>query len=151
VVGGPDALQPYNARHGPPGDRPFVLMEPHHASADHRRVYQDIMDTLDLPFVNTDYRALSRWPSYFDLAWGDLRDVLKRPQYEVITTKMHTAMYKAAAGLPNPSGVTALQMQEAAAQDARITEVLEVTRLFSYLLPGLVTNVAFFRAQFEAA
>lgn len=150
AVGGPSALAPYTARHGPPGDRPFVLMEPHHASADVRALYQDVMDTLDLPFVNTDYRALSRWPSYFEMAWGDLRGVLKRPEYDAITAAMHEAMFKAAAGLPNPSGLTALQLQEAAARDARISEVLDVTRLFSYLLPGLVTNVAFFRAQFEA-
>ena len=151
AVRGSDPVQPYSARHGPPHDQPFVLMEPHHASGDMRGVYQDIMDTLDLPFVNTDYRALSRWPSYFELAWCDLRPVVKHPDYAAITEKMHTAMFKVAGGLPNPSGLTALQLQEAAARDARISEVLEVTRLFSYLLPGLVTNVAFFRAQFEAA
>ncbi len=151
AVNGPAEVQPYTARHGPPDEQPFVLMEPHHASADTRRIYQDIMDTLGLPFVNTDYRALSRWPSYFELAWGDLREVLPRPGYAAVTRKMHEAMFEAAAGLPNPRGLTALKLQEAAARDARISEVLEVTRLFSYLLPGLVTNVAFFRAQFEAA
>ena len=149
AVAGTSDLHPYEARHGPPEDQPFVLMEPHHASADHRQLYQDIMDTLGLPFVNTDYRALSRWPSYFELAWQDLGEALPRPEYALITRKMHKATFEAAAVLPNPSGLSALKLQEAAARDAKITEVLEVTRLFSYLLPGLVTNVAFFRAQFE--
>lgn len=149
AVAGTGDLHPYEARHGPPEDQPFVLMEPHHASADQREIYQDIMSTLGLPFVNTDYRALSRWPSYFELAWKDLREVLPRPEYALIAKKMHKATFEAAAALPNPTGLSALKLQEAAARDAKITEVLEVTRLFSYLLPGLVTNVAFFRAQFE--
>ena len=149
AVAGTGDLHPYEARHGPPEGQPFVLMEPHHALADHRQVYQNIMDTLGLPFVNTDYRALSRWPSYFKLVWADLREVLPLPVYALIANEMHKATFEAAAGLPNPSGLSALKLQEAAARDAKITEVLEVTRLFSYLLPGLVTNVAFFRAQFE--
>lgn len=151
VISGSAHLRPYDGRHGPPNDQPFVLMEPHHGTEDTRRLYQDIRDTLELPFVNTDYRALSRWPSYFELAWGDLREALHRPEYDAITKEMHAAMFKAAATLPNPARLTALQLQEAAARDARISEVLEVTRLFTYLLPGLVTNVAFFRAQFEGS
>ena len=148
-IDGSARLSPYDARHGPPDDQPFVLLEPHHCMADTRALYQDIMDTLGLPFVNTDYRALSRWPSYFELAWNDLRAKLATPDYVRIAQDMHEAVFKAAAALPNPGGITALQLQEAAARDAKISEVLEVTRLFTYLLPGLVTNVAFFRAQFE--
>ena len=108
------------------------------------------MDTLDLPFVNTDYRALARWPSYLELAWSDLRPVLRGEVYREITGEMHKAMFKAAANLPNPTGLTALRLQEAAARDARIADVLEMTRLFTYLLPGLVTHVAYFRAQFSS-
>ena len=43
------------------------------ANPEVRAVYDDIMATLGLPFVNTDYRALARWPSYFALAWSDLK------------------------------------------------------------------------------
>lgn len=148
-ISGSQPLEPYALRHGPQGDTPFVLLEPHHALEDMRKVYMDIKQRLNLPFVNTDYRALARWPSYFTLAWGDLRNVLGSSEYEAIAKQMHAAVFEAARALPNPNGVTALQMQEAALRDARISEVLEVTRLFTYLLPGLVTNVAYFRAQFE--
>lgn len=148
-VEGSQPIEPYGARHGAKQETPFVLLEPHHALGDTRRVYQDIMERLDLPFVNTDYRALARWPSYFALAWGDLREVLGGDRYEGIANQMHDAMFEAAQGLPNPTGLSALRLQEAATRDASVSEVLEVTRLFSYLLPGLVTNVAYFRAQFE--
>lgn len=148
-VEGSQPIEPYGARHGSKQEIPFVLLEPHHALGDTRRVYKDIMERLGLPFVNTDYRALARWPSYFALAWGDLRDVLGGDQYETTCKQMHDAMFEAARELPNPTGLSALQLQEAASRDASVAKVLEVTRLFTYLLPGLVTNVAYFRAQFE--
>ncbi|MGI9413380.1 MAG: hypothetical protein ACR2PM_06920 [Hyphomicrobiales bacterium] len=148
AVSGGVAVEPHTGRHGPEGEVPFVLMEPHHAAGQTQAVYRDVMDRLGLPFVNTDYRALSRWPSYFELAWGDLKWVLKLPGYEAVTARMHEKMFKAAARLPNPTGLSALQLQEAAARDASVAEVIEVTRLFSYLLPGLVTNIAYLRAQF---
>ncbi len=44
---------------------PYLLMEPHHLDEPTRAVYEDIKNILQLPFVNTDYRAFARWPSYF--------------------------------------------------------------------------------------
>lgn len=39
----------------------------------------------------------------------------------------------------------------AAQRDALLSDVTRVVRLFQWLLPGLVTNVAFLRAQLEQA
>lgn len=58
----------FEGRHAPDVSVPFLLMETHHADAPTRAVYDDIKATLGLPFVNTDYRALARWPSYFAAA-----------------------------------------------------------------------------------
>jgi hypothetical protein len=117
---------PSSGRHAPQVDVPFVLMEMHHADQDTRALYEDIKATLGLPFVNTDYRALARWPSYFALAWRDL---------------------KPGDLLPNPAALTSEVLRNAAHSDGKPDEILQVTRLFQWLLPGLVTNVAFFRAQ----
>ena len=51
------------------------------------------------------------------------------------------------AGLPNPGGLTPEALQAAAERDASLEEVLEVVRLFQFLLPELAVNVAIFRAQ----
>lgn len=59
----------FEGRHAPEIHVPLVLMEPHHADEPTRAVYRDIKTVLQLPFVNTDYRAFARWPSYFALAW----------------------------------------------------------------------------------
>lgn len=142
------AVEPFDGRHAPDVAVPFVLMERHHAAAETRAVYDDVMATLGLPFVNTDYRAFSRWPSWFDMAWSDLKPAVQGEAYEPFVATVHERAVTLAAGLPNPGGLSAdaLAPSVAAAPDG---EVLAVVRLFQWLLPGLVTNVAFFRHQLQ--
>ena len=49
--------------------------------------------------------------------------------------------------LPNPGRLTPEGLRSAALRDAPLEEVRDVVRLFQWLLPGLIVNVAFFRAQ----
>ena len=137
---------PFRGRHAPDVSVPFVLMEYHHGTAETRAVYDDVMATLGLPFVNTDYRGFARWPAYFAMAWSDLRPVVQAPGYEPLVASVHTRAVALAAALPNPGGLSGAELR-AAADAAPDHEVLEVVRLFQWLLAGLVTNVAFFRAQ----
>jgi len=134
--------------HGVGVQTPLILMEPHHVAAETTALYQDIMDTLQLPFVNTDYRALARWPTYFDMAWRDLRAHINTPAYNRITQDLHDKICEAVKNLPNPNNLTSSDIVAAAKQDGNVGEIVEMTRLFTYLLPGLTTNVAFFSAQF---
>ena len=145
--GSKTALSPVAAPHGPDVQTPFVLIEPHHALADVQAIYTDVKETLGLPFVNTDYRCFARWPSYFAKAWSDLKPVLKEPAYEAFVTDMHDTIVRSASELPNPTGMRADDIIKVADVDASRDEILNATRLFAWLLPGLVTNVAFFRAQ----
>ncbi|MGI9383707.1 MAG: halocarboxylic acid dehydrogenase DehI family protein [Methyloligellaceae bacterium] len=138
----------FDGRHAPGVTVPFLLMEPHHVDAPTRAVYDDIKHRLDLPFVNTDYRAFARWPSYFSEAWGDLRPHVQSEAYEAIVARLHDDFVEASLRLPNPEGLTSAALRRAAEADAPGGEVLSVVRLFQWLLPGLITNVAFFRQQF---
>jgi hypothetical protein len=144
---GGDKVTPFPGSHAVQASTPFVLLEPHHATPDIRTVYQDIMATLGLPFVNTDYRALARWPSYFILAWNDLKTHLGTAAYERMAQGMHDEMFAAAADLPNPGKLTSAMLIAAAENDGPYREVHDVTKLFTWLIPGLMVNVAFFRAQ----
>ena len=140
----------YDGCHAPQVDVPFVLMESHHADHDTRALYQDIKTTLGLPFVNTDYRALARWPSYFALAWHDLKPAVNADQHAEICIAVHRRADEITArSLPNPKGLTADVLRGAAERDGQYDEILQVARLFQWLLPGLVTNIAFFRAQLD--
>ena len=146
-----EAAPRYAASHAPEFDVPFVLMEAHHADPPTRDVYEDIKGVLNLPFVNTDYRALARWPSYWATAWGDLRRVADTSAHERICLAVHQRCVELAeVTLPNPGGLTAEILRRAAEKDASFAEIRDVCRLFQWLLPGLVTNVAYLRAQFTA-
>lgn len=148
--GGKDA-DPSDERHAPDIEVPFLLMEAHHADPPTQAVYEDIKATLNLPFVNTDYRAFARWPSYFSLAWADLRETAGTPAHEAICQACHDRVAElAAVSLPNPGGLSSDALRRAAEADASLEEVTQVCRLFQWLLPGLITNVAYFRHQLDA-
>jgi len=125
----------------------LVLMEYHHADASTRLVFDDVKTALGLPFLNTDYRALARWPSYFALAWADLRPRLQRGEYETLVAEIHEATVSTVRSLPNYGNLRGEALRVTARSSASEGEVLSVVRLFQWLLPGLVTNIAFFRAQ----
>lgn len=126
----------------------LVLMEAHHADAPTRAIYDDVKHTLGLPFVNTDYRAMARWPSYFALAWSGLKPVVTGQSHARICDLVHgDVMDRVRRHLPNPAGLSARALRAAAQTDAPLEEVCRMAELFQWLLPGLVTNVAFFRAQ----
>lgn len=149
--GGDDAAPPFDGRHAPDVTQPFLLMERHHADAPTRAVYDDIMATFGLPFVNTGYRALARWPSYFALAWGDLKPSAQTAAHKALADQVYDHVLMLAGKLPNPGGLNAEQLQAAAMRDATLAEIRPVTELFHYLLPELVVNVAFFRAQLQGS
>ncbi|MBI1395961.1 MAG: hypothetical protein GC151_08260 [Betaproteobacteria bacterium] len=135
-------------RDATPSPAPLVLMEAHHADAPTRAVFADIKATLGLPFVNTDYRAFARWPSYFAQAWAGLKPCVASERYEPVCRSVHDrATIIVTRELPDPSSLDAAVLREAAAADADRGDVTSVARLFQWLLPGLVTNVAILRAQ----
>ncbi|MBO6521860.1 MAG: hypothetical protein JJ900_15845 [Rhodospirillales bacterium] len=146
-LSGDTDVTPETARHGPSLEKSLTLIEPHHADAPTVNVYDDIKARLGLPFVNTDYRALARWPSYFAPAWGDLAPKVETSGYEDVVASVHDFAVARMCTLPNPGALTPGALREAAAKDADVDEVLAVVRLFQWLLPGLITNVAYFRAQ----
>ena len=141
-------VTPFQGRHGPRPVGALVLMEAHHADAPTRALYADIQRTLRLPFVNTDYRALARWPSYFSTAWHQLAPHVRSDAYRQICDELHAeVLQRVAHALPNPAGLRGEALRQAAAADAPLDELVAVARLFQWLLPGLVTNVALLRAQ----
>jgi len=140
-------VTPFAGRHGPSRDTRLLLMEAHHVDAPTRAVFDDIKARLGLPFVNTDYRAFARWPSYFAAAWRDLAGKVPTAAYEAKIRKVHDAAVESMLALPNPGGLSSNSLIEAARKDAPLEEILNVVRLFQWLLPGLATNVAYFRTQ----
>lgn len=145
------AAPPFIGRHAPNLSVPFVLMEAHHADQPTRDIYEDVKRCLNLPFVNTDYRALARWPSYWAVVWGDLREAVGTPTHEALCQAIHDrCVEQVAESLPNPGGLTAQALRAAAERDAPLEEIRDMARLFQWLLPGLLVNIAYFRAQLRS-
>jgi len=150
-IAGKGVGKPFIGKHCPNVDVPLVLLENHHADKPTQAIYQDIKDVLKLPIVNTDYRAFARWPSCFELQWNDLRDKPLTPAHEAICTGIHDKLAKLVSKeFPNPGGLDSTKLRAAAEKDGSLEEVLAVVRLFQWLLPSLVVNVAYFRHQLEA-
>ncbi|MEH6546710.1 MAG: halocarboxylic acid dehydrogenase DehI family protein [Sneathiella sp.] len=142
-------VAPFKGHHGPSTANRLTLIEAHHADAPTISVYEDIKSTLGLPFVNTDYRALARWPSYFQPAWGNAKQHIQTAAYEEAVTSVHEFAVNLVLTLPNPANLSPERLKAAANKDATEQEVLEVVRLFQWLLPGLVTNIALMRHQLK--
>lgn len=148
-LGAGTAVTRFHGRHAPAPRVPLVLMEQHHVDAGTRAIYEDIKATLGLPFVNTDYRALARWPSYFALAWADLKPAVGGAMHESLCQLYQDRVVAITRALPNPGRLTAAALQEAAARDAS-PDLLPVIQLFQHLQAGLFVNVAFLRHQLLA-
>ncbi len=138
---------PFNGRHGPSVLKHVTLIEPHHADGTTREVFSAIKATLGLPFVNTDYRALARWPSYFAMAWNDIQPRIDTDGYRSTVEHMHKVAVDLVRDLPNPGGLSSDKLRDATSKDGPLNEIIDVVRLFQWLLPGLVVNVAHFRQQ----
>lgn len=137
--------KPHRVIHAPRVPVRLVLLEPHHADAPTQEIFANVKSTLGLPFVNTDYRAFARWPSYFRAAWAGLAGSWDTPAHQAVVADTHRQACALVGQLPNPGGLRSEALRAAAGINA--DEVLSVCRLFQWLLPGLVTNVAYLRRQ----
>ena len=127
----------------------MLLIEQHHANYSLKELYESIKTNLDLTFLNTDYRAFARWPSYFEMSWKSLLPVLSKKKYEENILEIHNFIIKESLLLPNPNKIKSIQIINAAKKDKKLNEIKKVVNLFQWLLPGLITNVAFMREQIK--
>jgi hypothetical protein len=144
---GPDDLLP-RAPIGSAGPLP-VMVEPHHAGSDVLALYASIRTTLNLPFVNSDYKAMARWPSYLQVAWGELAPLVGSPSYNAARQQVHDAAQATVAHLPHPYTMRHPEALAAGLSDDEAQELMRVISLFQWLLSGLIVNVTQCRLALE--
>lgn len=135
----PDDVLPRTAI--PPSGSVPVMVEPHHATGDVLAVYGRIKTALNLPFVNSDYKAMARWPSYLQLAWTDLEPWVGQPGYQAARQRVHDAAVDAVAQLPHAYTMRHAEALAAGLSDAEAQELMGVISLFQWLLSGLIVNM----------
>ena len=129
-----------------PPSHGLVMIEEHHALADVKAVYADIKATLGLPFVNSDYKAMARWPTYFAPAWAALRPRVASTPYDALRRAVHRQAVAAVIELPLPFRLDRHAALALGMMAAEVDELVEVISLFQWLLSGLVVNVTWLRA-----
>lgn len=122
-----------------------VMVEEHHALGGLQAVYEDIKATLELPFVNSDYKAMARWPSYLELAWGDLKPCIRTSEYQRVRQAIHEQALKTVDNLPHEYFMDQAAALEAGLSDQDASELVDVISLFQWLLSGLIINVTHFK------
>lgn len=120
-----------------------TMLEEHHADADLRTLYADMKTTLGLPFVNSDYKAMARWPTYLALAWGRLKPNLDTEPYRNARHALNDACVQAAHAVPHPYRLHRGELASLGLSPPQIDELVEVTRLFQWLLSGLILNITY--------
>ncbi|GHA88087.1 halocarboxylic acid dehydrogenase DehI family protein [Modicisalibacter luteus] len=122
-----------------------TMIEEHHAVESLNAVYEDIKATLNLPFVNSDYKAMGRWPSYLALAWGDLKPSIDSDPYVRIRQLIHEQAIATAEKLPHTYFLDRTRAIQAGLSEEQTDELMQVISLFQWLLSGLILNVTHFK------
>jgi len=126
-----------------------ILIEDASATPRVRQVLDEIRRILRLPFLNTDYRALARWPDILAAYWQALKQVVQSPLYESSHYGVRETAYALARELPGPIELTTNQLSEAGMDDTDISSVVRMTELFVQSISGLLLNIAFAKIGFE--
>ena len=99
------------------------------AGAQLRPLYDDIEQTLRVPFVNFIFRMLANFPAYFEPAWRGLAPNLRTVEFEQAADRLR------AAGVPDIT-VEAIRHDTLAPDDRQA--VLDFTDSIHYVLPKLL-------------
>jgi hypothetical protein len=126
-----------------------VMVEEHHAFGDLRGLYGEMKATLSLPFVNSDYKALARWPSYLKLAWESLKPHLSEPAYAQARQRLHARAVELMDEVPFPFLLDRDAARTLGMADGELDELARTAELFQWLLSGLMLNVSHFKMSLQ--
>ena len=119
-----------------------VLVEEETAPAPTRRIYDDMKRTLCTPVVNTDFRAMARWPDFLRDYWAALKILVQSPLYKETCQAIRISALGLTQELPRPFELTVAQLQDAGLNDADVEAVVRLTELFLKVLSMQVLNIA---------
>jgi len=114
-----------------------------------KRVYEDIKRTLRLNFINSDYRALGRFPDFLEAYWEAMKPALALPIYSEHKRRLRESAFSLVAELPFTPQLNIQQMQDAGLEEQEITDIVRITEQFIDLISGLILNVCFAKIGLE--
>ncbi len=114
-----------------------------------KKIYEDMKRTLDLPFINSDYRAFGRFPDFLEAYWNAMKPALSSPFYAEHKRRLKESAIALAAELPVTPQLSIDQMQEAGFTHEEISTIVRITDQFLELIAGLVLSVCFAKIGLE--
>ena len=139
-VGG--AREPVSAERGVPDWHPDIeTKDP--AMGDLKKVYKELVEILDLPSPNTDYKMLGVWPEYFTSAWNDLKTFVATDSWKSEVKTVEWVAKQAAVALPATITVSPGRAKDLGLEDDEVEEVGTWIEAFDAMLPGLIVNTSY--------
>ena len=141
------SIKPYSATDpveriavGVPAEMAALEMEDEKPSSKElQAIFDDIVETLSLRSINSDYRTLALWPNYLDAVWRQLKPKIQTATYVAAADHLRERSRSLAADLPYPVPLSRARLE---GEGIDFDQTLQSCEGFERLLPGLIINVA---------
>jgi hypothetical protein len=143
-VNGQDAVADHPSFH----ERP-TLVEESVASPPVKKTYEEMKRALNLPVINTDYRAFARWPDFLREYWKVLRPIVQAPSYREQQRGLCESSEAMARELRTKLDFTPEKIEESGLPEKQLESARRIIQTFQNLLSGLMLNVAAAKIGFE--
>ena len=129
-------------------EKPIVVNESS-AGIEQRRIFEDIRRVLSVSILNTEFRALARFPAFFTAYWQALKPAVQSPLYEGMVLAVRETAWALARELPVIIEVSPEQMAEAGMDEKEISDVMRLTQSLTRSMAGMVLNIAMAKIGIE--
>jgi hypothetical protein len=93
---------------------------------------------MGLPYVNTEFLALARWPAFFNVYCEALRGILGSPLFVDCQHRTRKTAWELAQELSAPVELSAEELRNAGMTAGEVASVIRLLRFFLENLSGLV-------------
>lgn len=107
-------------------------------------LYDEIKKTVGMPIINSDYKALARWPSFLEMAWEDLKPAIGLNWYRTAEEEILNLSRGLADDLAVPLKLGLDECISAGVAKDDLNDLADILELFASGLPGLILNISDF-------
>lgn len=113
------------------------------------RIFADIKSSSPAGVVNSDYRALAKWPDFLEGAWAAVKPRMETPEYRRAIRQCRWMADEAVLGFPFRMDATPHTLRHAGLSEQQIDTVRTMLDQFYIALSESVANVAVFTTGIE--
>jgi hypothetical protein len=122
-------------------EKPVVVNESS-ATAEQRKIFEDLRRTLSLGTLNTEFRALARFPAFFTAYWKALKPATQSPLYESMVLAIRETAWGLARELPVSIELSPEQLRESGMEDKEVSDVIRLSEFLARSMAAMVLNMA---------